>query len=229
MLANMGNAGWAAFPEGTTLEIKEPSHTLTRTPQGEMLDRADSYARMLILGQTLTGQTIASGRGGQAFGTVEAQLKQDRLDAACAFVAEVINRQLIPAILRQNYGEASECPSVRFLQETTGTFQDAERDQILANIGLDIPLSHLRQKYAIPERIDGEPIAHPAPPKPGGLGGGGEATAGPSGTKPISQTPNTTPRQIAAHIEVDNVEDFGRELQRLGSELTTKEAKEHGN
>src|SRR5262245_51964765 len=133
MLGGMGSAGWAAFPEGTTLELKEPQTGMGgHTPQGDLLDRADSYARMLILGQTLTGQTIASGRGGQSFGTVEAQLKQDRLDAACTFVAEIINQQLIPAILRQNYGNASEPPKCRFLQETEGTFQDSERDQILS-------------------------------------------------------------------------------------------------
>src|SRR5262245_19299553 len=77
MLANMGSAGWAAFPEGTTLELKEASKGGGGTPQDDLLDRADNYARSLLLGQTMTGQTIASGRGGQSFGTVEAQLKQD--------------------------------------------------------------------------------------------------------------------------------------------------------
>jgi phage gp29-like protein len=224
MLANMGNAGWAAFPEGTTLELKEPSHSAGRTPQGEMLDRADSYARVLILGQTLTGQTIASGRGGQAFGTVEAQLKQDRLDAACAFVSEVINRQLIPSILRQNYGDASEPPSCRFLQETEGTFQDSERDQILCNIGTTIPISHIRQKYNIPEPIGNEPVSHPDTP---GAGGGGKPAAGPPGTRPIGQTPDQAqnPRQVEAKIEVRDMESFGRELRKLSSKLTTKEQK----
>jgi phage gp29-like protein len=82
MLQNMGSAGWAAFPEGTTLELKEASKGGDRTPQGDLLDRADQYVRMLILGQTMTGNTLASGRGGQSFGTVEAQQKSDRLDAA---------------------------------------------------------------------------------------------------------------------------------------------------
>jgi len=224
MLANMGNAAWAAFPEGTTLELKEPTHSAGRTPQGELLDRADSYARMLILGQTLTGQTIASGRGGQAFGTVEAQLKQDRLDAACAFVADVLNDQLIPAILRQNYGDDSECPTVRFLQETIGTFQDAERDQILSNIGVEIPVSYVRTKYAIPEPIGDEAVTHAAP-KPGA---GGGAAAGPSGTRPIGQTPEIpppaeAPKQVAARVEVTDMKHFGKELQKLASELTGKE------
>ena len=39
MLANMGSAGWAAFPEGTTLELKESSTAVSgTTPQGQLLD-----------------------------------------------------------------------------------------------------------------------------------------------------------------------------------------------
>jgi phage gp29-like protein len=223
MLANMGSAGWAAFPEGSTLELKEPNMaTSGNSPQGSLLDRADAYARLLVLGQTLTGQTIASGRGGQAFGTVEAQLKQDRLDAACAFVSEIINLQLIPAILNQNYGEASEAPTCRFLQESQGTYQDSERDQILAGLGLPIPFSHLRDKYNVPEPTGKEETTKP-PPKPV------TPSAGPPGTRPIGQTPATpspsqTPRQVQAKFEeisaIENDELFGRELRKFAAELT---------
>jgi len=226
MLQNMGSAGWAAFPEGTTLELKEANTGTTgHTPQGDLLERADHYARQLILGQTMTGATIASGRGGQAFGTVEAQLKQDRLDAACSFVAEVINRQLIPAILNLNYGEAGEPPSCRFLQETEGTYQDAQRDQILATLGLDIPLSHLRHKYNIPEATGGEPTVTPPPPKPPS-----SFSTGPAGTRPITQTPAPlakTPRQVQARLEeLEKIEDneiFGREFKKFAAEIATKE------
>ncbi len=228
MLANMGSAGWAAFPEGTTMELKEATKAGGNTPQGDLLDRADHYARALILGQTLTGQTIASGRGGQAFGTVEAQLKQDRLDAACAFVARVINRQLIPSILTRNYGDTDDPPCCRFLQETEGTYQDAQRDQILCSLGLPIPLSHLRQKYNIPEPTGDEEVTTP-PPKPMAPS---DVSAGPAGTRPIGQTPNgnsqtQTPRQVEAKLEalssIQDDEIFARELRRLASELIQKE------
>jgi len=152
-------------------------------------------------------------------------LKQDRLDAACAFVAEILNQQLIPAILRKNYGDASESPSCRFLQETEGTFQDSERDQILCNIGTTIPISHIRQKYNIPEPIGEEDVTHPAAKT-----GAPPPAAGPSGTRPIGQTPkepspSETPRQVAARVEVTDMEAFGRELRKLENALTTKETK----
>jgi phage gp29-like protein len=234
-LADMGSAGWAAFPEGTTLEFKEPS-TLSsgHTPQGDLLNRADEYARLLILGQTMTGQTIASGRGGQSFGTVEAQLKQDRLDAACLFVQSIINRQLIPAILRQNYGDADEAPTCRFLQETEGTYQDAQRDQILATLGLPIPYSHLRKKYNIPERTGDEEVTKP-PPKPVAPS---SVTSGPAGTRPtgqVSKNPAPNPKEAAVKSKLDEIsliqdpEIFARELKELAIAIATKENHEEEN
>jgi phage gp29-like protein len=237
MLQNMGSAGWAAFPEGTTMELKEASRSGNLSPQGDLLDRADTYARMLILGQTMTGATIASGRGGQAFGTVEAQLKQDRLDAASQFVETIINQQLIPAIMRLNYGDDKEAPTCRFLQETIGTYQDAQRDQILAGpgIAMPIPFSHLRAKYAIPEPTGGEEVTKPPPiPTAAPFGGGGGNGAGPKGTRPIGQSADpkqkTKPadkKKVEAKLaEISLIEDdalFAHELRALAAELVSSQ------
>jgi phage gp29-like protein len=230
MLANMGSAAWAAFPEGSQLELKEAQTGMGgHTPQGDLLDRADGYARAMILGQTMTGSTIASGRGGQAFGTVEAQLKQDRLDAACAFVAEVINRQLIPAIITMNYpGPLAHLPNCRFLQESVGTYQDAQRDQILLGLDTPIPISYLHQKYNIPAPTGGEPIAQ-APAKPSAPS---DISPGPNGTRPIGQSPaqqspSQTPRQVQARLEelsaIEDLEIFAREFKRFAVEEAQKE------
>lgn len=245
MLQNMGSAGWAAFPEGTKIDFLAPAHGTggDRTPQGDLLDRADRYARLLILGQTMTGATLASGRGGQAFGTVEAQLKQDRLDAASDYVAGVINGQLIPYILWLNYGDTTEPPQCRFLQETTGTYQDSERDQILAAIGLNIPLSYLRTKYGVPDAAEGEDVAHPPPPKGAG-GGPPAATAAPPGVTPLGEpsvnpTPNpkeanvSRPHQAGFHVQgrleklsqIEDDEIFAAEFRKFAAELVKKERK----
>ena len=222
MLQNMGSAGWAAFPEGTSLELKEAAHGSDRTPQGDLLDRADAYVRLLILGQTMTGNTLASGRGGQSFGTVEAQLKQDRLDAASFFISNIFNRQLIPYILQLNYGDTMEAPRCRFLKETEGTYQDAQRDQILTTMGLDIPLSHLRHKYGIPTATNDEPVTKP-PPKPTAPS---SVSPGPRGTRPLGEpsrngTPN--PKEMAAKLEkISAIEDeavFAIELNRLADDV----------
>ena len=230
MLANMGSAGWAAFPEGTTLELKEPTRSTGDSPQASLLDRADRYARMLILGQTMSGQTmLTSGRGGQAFGTVEAQLKEDRLEAASGYVAEIFNTQLIPMILALNYGNTDEPPVCRFLQEDEGTYQDAQRDQILATIGLPIPLSHMRKKYSIPEPEDGEAVLTPPAPKlPPAAGQDNlskvdKASQGQPVSEQQKNRQDEKQKEVQARLEkiatINDDEVFGREIKKLASEL----------
>ena len=175
MLANMGSAGWGAFPTGTALELKDPVRAAGESPQAHLLDRADRYCRSLILGQTMSGHTmLTSGRGGQAFGTVEAQLKQDRLTAASDYVADIFNEQLIPSILRQNYGNDDEAPSCRFLQENEETYQDAQRDQILVNMDADAGQPHAEKIFDSGTGA-GRRSSFPAGPDPG-AGGCSRAT-----------------------------------------------------
>jgi len=174
MLQNMGSAGWAAFPSGTTLELKDTGKGSDHSPQGELLDRADRYARLLILGQTMSGSHGSMGKGGgQAFGTVEEGVKEKRAAACAKYIAGVINAQLIPSILTLNYGETSEAPEVQFLNEKEGGLQEAQRDQVLIACGLPVGVNFMRQKYNIPAPDQDEEIMKPAqnagavqPPKP---------------------------------------------------------------
>lgn len=234
MLANMGSAGWGAFPEGTVMELKDVGRQGGESPQAHLLDRADRYARSLILGQTMTGTTMTSGKGGQAFGTVEAQLKQDRLEAASAYVADIFNEQLCPSILRLNYGDEDECPICRFLEENEGTYQDAQRDQILANMGMPIPVSHMRKKYSIPEPEGDEEVLEPPAPvpppgtnPPGGADGNQALTDKAAQGEPVSQQQqdrqDAKTKEVATRLEqlqlIKDDELFGREFRRLTSEL----------
>ena len=168
MLQNMGSAAWAAFPAGTTLELKDAGKSGDATPQGDLLDRADRYARTLILGQTLTGANTSAKGGGLAFGETESGVKGDRIDAAAKYAASVINLQLIPSILILNYGDDEEAPEIRFLEDSEGGVTDAQRDTILAGGGLEIGVNYLRSKYNIPAPQDDEETiggaAEPADP-----------------------------------------------------------------
>ena len=171
MLQNMGSAGWAAFPAETTLELHQPSQTGSdHSPQGELLDRADRYARNLILGQTMTGSHGTTGKGGgQAFGKVEEDVKSDRIDAAGRFAANVINKQLIPSILMLNYGDTDDCPAMKFLEDEVADLTEAQRDKTLVDAGLVIGMDYLRKKYDIPEPADGEETIGGAPEMPTGF------------------------------------------------------------
>lgn len=168
MLQNMGSAGWAAFPTGTTLELKEANKGSDHSPQGELLDRADRYARLVILGQTMSGSAGTTGKGGgQAFGKVEEDVKAARIEACAAYVAGIFNRQFIPAILRLNYGDDQEAPEVAFVESAQGDLPKAQMLQTLATAGVKIGQDYARSIFDIPAPEDGEDII-----------GGGKTAAG---------------------------------------------------
>ncbi|HSI14609.1 MAG TPA: DUF935 family protein, partial [Chthoniobacter sp.] len=123
MLQNMGSAGWAAFPAGTSLELKaDGQKSGSQTPQCDMLDRADKQCDLLVLGQTLTTDTGGMGAGGgsHALGQVHADVRSGIIDAAAKFTAGILEQQLIPAILRLNYGDCEEAPNLH-LQPITAS------------------------------------------------------------------------------------------------------------
>jgi phage gp29-like protein len=224
MLQNMGSAGWAAFPEGTTLELKEASgKTGDSSPQGDLLDRADRYARMLVLGQTLSGSQDASKGGGKAFGEVESRVKDDRIDAAAEYAANVINAQLVPAILALNYGDDEYSPTCRFLEEEEGGLADAQRDQVLISAGLDIGKNFLRKKYAIPAPAEEEEIVT-ASREGGGKAEGKRLKAegkqdGKDGKKGKKGSEDDLAAQAKALLGITDDAVFARELEKLTGTL----------
>lgn len=175
MLQNMGSAGWAAFPAGTTMELVETGKQGSdHTAQGELLDRADRYARLLILGQTLSGSQDASKGGGKAFGAVEADVKQKRIEAAGRYACRVLNTQLIPSILTLNYGDADEAPTIKLLSDVPAGKEKAETFKTLADAGVQIGQDFVRSVFDIPKPLaDEETIGATAEePETGGKGDG---------------------------------------------------------
>ncbi|MDR3721808.1 MAG: DUF935 family protein, partial [Candidatus Acidoferrales bacterium] len=147
-----------AFPAGTTMNLVEASrHGSDHSPQGELMDRADRYARLLILGQTMSGSQSASRGGGKAFGVVESEVKATRVEAAGQYVCGVL-KQLVRSILILNYGDADLAPEPFMLRDEKAGVQEAQRDETLASAGLRIGVNYLRAKYDIPEPGEGEEV-----------------------------------------------------------------------
>ena len=162
MLQNMGSAGWAAFPAGTTLELKaDGMKSGSDTPQGDILDRADKQCDLLVLGQTLTSDTGGGGKGGGslALGKVHEGVKGEIIQAAANFAESVIENQLIPSILRLNYGDDDERPSIRLeSEEESDLAADSQVVKTLADAGAGeiIGLDWLGKKFGIPKPGKGE-------------------------------------------------------------------------
>lgn len=155
MLQNMGSAGWAAFPQGTTIDFKEANINAQHTPQADMMDRADKACDLLVLGQTLTSDTGGGGRGGGslALGKVHEGVKGEIIQAAGKYTCSVLE-QLSSAILILNYGDDNERPEVKLESEEVEDLRaKAETISALvkAGAGRIIGLDWIGKTFGIPK------------------------------------------------------------------------------
>lgn len=182
MLENMGSAAWGAFPAGTTLDIKDAPKGGSDNPQVALLDRADKQCDILVLGQTLTTDTPSDGGGTRAQGEVHLTVRDQIIEAACDFAESVINNQLVPMILRLNYGDTELAPEFCAEPETIEDEKaNAERDQILLTQGVAMPKAWFYKRHSIPLPAAGEEvISGRAPAAPLPFGGSPDATDQPS-------------------------------------------------
>ncbi len=155
MLANLGSAGWAAFPSGTTMEFKEAVQRAADNPQVFVQTLADKYADQLILGQEASSESKPAGIGSGA-SDLHDSVRADRLQDAAQWCADLLNYQFVPAVLRWNFGDESEPPTI--VPELAGESDPkakAERDQMLSQIA-PLPKKWFYERHAIPEPEEGE-------------------------------------------------------------------------
>ena len=113
---------------------------------------------LLILGQTLTTDVSKHG-GSRALGDVHAGVRDEIVQAAGDFAAGVINAQLIPSILRLNYGEDSERPEFRPAPaRQEDAVRNAERDAVLIGAGMSMPRAWWYRRHDIPLPQAGEGV-----------------------------------------------------------------------
>jgi len=170
MLENMGSAGWAMFPEGTTLELKEASKSGDALPQAHMIDRADKQCDLLLLRQTLTSDVGDS--GSRALGEVHERGRDNEVSGAAMFAADVL-QQLVESVLILNYGDPEDaprfCPEPRQKEDTKA---NSEIIQAAVNMGVKVPLKWAHKKLGIPlPQADEAVLEAPAPQTPPGQPG----------------------------------------------------------
>lgn len=163
MLENMGSAGWAAFPAGTKFEIKETSKSGDQNPQAHLIDLADKVCDIILLGQTLTTDVASS--GSRALGDVHASVLQEKIQGLTNWAAQALTTQMVPMILKLNFGDASEAPKiVPDFARAEAPFEMANRDAVLMKAGLPMPKAWLYERHSIPmPDASTEVINTPAP------------------------------------------------------------------
>lgn len=160
MLESIGSSGWAATGPGVDFAIHSAiSGSGDSLPQSHLMDVADRACDILMLGQTLT--TDNTGTGSRALGDVHAGIRGEVLQSVSSWVASIITSQLIPAIVRMNFGAvASE--DMPYCELHIPVVKDekaiAERVKIYKEIGIPMPKQWFYDELGIPLPIEGEEI-----------------------------------------------------------------------
>jgi phage gp29-like protein len=140
---------WASAPTGTTM------------PQKELLELAEAHCHKAMLGQTLTSDTSKSG-GSLAQAKVHAGVQADEVMKHAEFVADVINRQLIPAIVHLNFGKVDgmPLPELRFkLPQAAANIERAQFwSQVMAIPGMSVVKSEVYDSLGIAMPSDDDEV-----------------------------------------------------------------------
>lgn len=143
-------------------------------PQRELLNLAESQCHKLILGQTLTSDTSEHG-GSLAQARVHAGVQAEVVKKRAAFVADVLNTQLIPAIVLLNYG-TTDVPMPELVFKLPQEGVTLERVQVLKTAleikGMRIKKSEAYEFMGFAQPAEGDDVfeAVSETPQQGGFG-----------------------------------------------------------
>jgi phage gp29-like protein len=173
MMEQMGSAAYGIGPDGTKVEWHESSKSGADNPQAYMLTLADTACDLLILGQTLTSSVGDS--GSRALGEVHQSVRADIIDSAAQWLAEILNEQLIPAVIAVNMGDLDEDERLPYFQparkDKKNIKEIAETIEIVLRSGIPLSQEEVYDALDMSKPADGEEVFRgapaQAPPPPG--------------------------------------------------------------
>ena len=173
---SLGKDGAAVIPEGAELgfvELKGQGQG-AKTPMEGLAAFCNAEISKAVLGQTLT--TEVGDSGSRALGQVHENVRHDLTEADCKAMARTLRRDLLTPIVRFNLGDAAPVPKCSFIfGEDEDLLQRAQRDQIIAEMGMEFSREQLREVYSLREPKDEDDTlvmqraASPAPASDRGL------------------------------------------------------------
>jgi phage gp29-like protein len=172
MMEAMGSAAYGIGPDGTQIQWHESSKSGADNPQSHVMALADEACDLLILGQTLT--TTAGDKGSQALGTVHENVRADIIDSTAEWLAEILNEQLIPAIIHVNIGDLDEDSALPYFQPARKNKKDlkatAETIKILREAGIPLVQEEVYESLDMQMPGEGDKVfdgpLQTAPPPP---------------------------------------------------------------
>ena len=144
MLEEMGAAGWALFPEGTTIEIKESSRGDAYNVYDRRIDRANSEMSKGVLGQTMTIDNGSS----QSQSETHLEVFENICAADARLIEYIVNDDLIPKMIRLGFPLAG----LTFKWDDAASYSPAEQrelERVLLQY-FDIDPQYFIDKYKVP-------------------------------------------------------------------------------
>ena len=183
-IVNLGTDAAGIISKSTEIEFVEAVSRLSGTtnPYQVFASFCNREVSKAVLGQTLTTDTEGS-TGTYSAGKVQAEVRQDLLEADAEALAETVREQIIRPLVGFNFGWDQALPgfSLEF-QDSPDLKLDSEVCKNLNEMGVPIPLSHLYEHFGIPEPQGDEPTTasvKPAQPQqPPGSPGPDDAEPG---------------------------------------------------
>lgn len=173
MLANMGNSGWAAMPEGVQLQLMEAQKSGGELPQTLVGEIADLAADLVVLGHT---QQTKQNVGSKATEVVRGEVRGATIVNICGRVAATLTQQFVRAVCYRNFGNYDYLPEIRCdMPDASVTKDEIDGLKTLQDMGLSITAEHINRRFGIPKPKKGEEILTPIPvaataPQPGQKG-----------------------------------------------------------
>lgn len=155
--------------EPNDLEIIQAAASGASIPQAVVLDMAERACHKLILGNTLTSDTTKDG-GSRAQAEVHQEVQNEAVLALGNFVSNILNAQLVPALVRKNYGrtEGLPLPEIRCTVPSAGVNMDRLEFycKFINELGCPVSRSKLYDDCGVPIPADGDDVVGPVA-KPG--------------------------------------------------------------
>lgn len=153
---SLGSDAAAVIPQEMVLELVESgSKSASADLYYRLIDYLDRQVSKAVLGQTMTtddGASLSQAR-------VHNEVRLDLLRADARAIEATLARDLIAPIVRLNLGEDAPLPRLHLTVEEPEDMA-ALADQVvkLSQAGLPIPQAWVRERFGIPEAIEGEAV-----------------------------------------------------------------------
>lgn len=149
-----GSQGWCVHPDKATIQVHPAQSLGADNPQVNIMKQADDACQILLLGQTATTSGTPGKLGGE---DVHESVKRENVQAVARFVSRLLTEQFAAAIIRNNYGNDDELPTIEADMTGEGDPQaEASRDSVFINAGIPLDAAEFyhRHNLKMPDKGD---------------------------------------------------------------------------